>query len=348
MNTSRTDYINIILMIGAAILAFYLPFELFLFSYAILGPLHYLTEIGWLHQRNYFSTGKRDYYILIFLGLLITLALFMNLPLEKQILNSLFPDPATAKAVAGFLNEWTPAFVFLAFVIACGMTFLRKIIHKLIVIIIGIILAILLKEVRFYIITFSVFFPTIIHVWFFTGIFILAGALKSRQFSGHLSLIVFLLCSLSFFMIKPNNTGYQISGYVQNAFNESNFGSINSAIFHLLFESKKTFFFNSPRGLMIQRFIAFAYTYHYLNWFSKTNIIRWHEVPKKWLYTAIGLWASSIVLYIYDYKTGFLALFFLSMMHVFLEFPLNYKSLVQIKDALFQRSEKPANKVIGH
>jgi hypothetical protein len=90
---------------------------------------------------------------------------------------------------------------------------------------------------------------------------------------------------------------------------------------------------------MIQRFIAFAYTYHYLNWFSKTNIIRWHKVPKRWLYTALGLWVSSIALYIYDYKTGFLALFFLSIMHVFLEFPLNYQSLVQIRQAFWGKEK---------
>jgi hypothetical protein len=81
MDISKTDYINILLMLGATVLAFFLPFELFLFSYAILGPLHYLTEIGWLHQRNYFSTGKRDYYMLIFLGLLVTFAIFLNQPL---------------------------------------------------------------------------------------------------------------------------------------------------------------------------------------------------------------------------------------------------------------------------
>jgi hypothetical protein len=326
-------------MLGATVLAFFLPFELFLFSYAILGPLHYLTEIGWLHQRNYFSTGKRDYYMLIFLGLLVTFAIFLNQPLENQIFSSLFPNPETAATFANFFNEWSAAFIFLAFVIACGMSFLKKNTHKLIVIVIGIILAILLKEVRFYIIVFSVFFPTIIHVWFFTGVFILAGALKNKQFSGHLSLIFFILCSLSFFLISTRNSNYQISEYVQNAFKQSNFGSVNSAIFHLLFSSEKIFFFNSPKGLMIQRFIAFAYTYHYLNWFSKTNIIRWHKVPKRWLYTALGLWVSSIALYIYDYKTGFLALFFLSIMHVFLEFPLNYQSLVQIRQAFWGKEK---------
>jgi hypothetical protein len=28
------------------------------------------------------------------------------------------------------------------------------------------------------------------------------------------------------------------------------------------------------------RLIAFAYQYHYLNWFSKTSIIKWHEVTR--------------------------------------------------------------------
>jgi hypothetical protein len=336
MDSRKTDYINIILMLGAAILAFNLPFELFLFSYAILGPLHYLTEIGWLHQRNYFATGKRDYYILIFLGLLITTHLFLNQPAENQIFKFIFPEnPELIKTLAKLFSEWSAAFVFLAFVASIAITFLSKTIHKIIVIAIGLVLAILLKEVQYYILIFAVLFPTVIHVWFFTGIFILAGALKSKQFSGHLSLIVFIFCSISFFVIRGANLNYQISDYVQKSFTQSNFQSVSTSMFNILFSTKKIFFLNSPKGLMIQRFIAFAYTYHYLNWFSKTNVIRWHDVPKKWLYTCIGLWLCSIALYIYDYKTGFLALFFLSMMHVFLEFPLNCKSIIQIKDVLF-------------
>src|ERR1043165_8502495 len=49
-------------MIFSCVAAFVLPFELFLFSYAVLGPLHYLTEISWLHDRKYFGSppgGKR-------------------------------------------------------------------------------------------------------------------------------------------------------------------------------------------------------------------------------------------------------------------------------------------------
>jgi hypothetical protein len=338
MDTRRTDYINIALMLVAAVLAFNLPFELFLFSYAILGPLHYLTEIGWLHQRNYFATGKRDYFILILLGLLITFQLFLSQPVENQILQFVFPDnPELIKTLAKFFMDWGPSFTFLAFVISVAITFLDKLTHKVIVLVVSIALAVLLKEVKSYIIIFGILFPTLIHVWFFTGIFILTGALKSKRFSGHLSLIVFILCTISFFIFRSGHSNYEISEYVQNTFRQSQFQNVNTAVFNLLFSTKKVFFLDSPRGLMIQRFIAFAYTYHYLNWFSKTNVIRWHEVPKKWLYICLGLWLCSIALYIYDYKTGFLALFFLSIMHVFLEFPLNCKSIVQIKDAMFRR-----------
>ena len=51
-------------MFLSAIGAFFLPFEVFLFAYAFLGPLHYLTEISWLHDRNIFLKGNM---ILLFL-----------------------------------------------------------------------------------------------------------------------------------------------------------------------------------------------------------------------------------------------------------------------------------------
>ena len=44
----------------SCIAAFIMPFEVFLFAYAFMGPLHYLTEISWLHDRQYFAKGKYD------------------------------------------------------------------------------------------------------------------------------------------------------------------------------------------------------------------------------------------------------------------------------------------------
>lgn len=48
------NYANIGLMVLSCLAAYVFPFQLFLFSYAVLGPLHYLTEISWLHDRDYF------------------------------------------------------------------------------------------------------------------------------------------------------------------------------------------------------------------------------------------------------------------------------------------------------
>ena len=54
----RTDVVHLGLMLSALALAYLLPFELLLIAYAVLGPAHYLTEISWLHDRQYFLSAK--------------------------------------------------------------------------------------------------------------------------------------------------------------------------------------------------------------------------------------------------------------------------------------------------
>ena len=78
------------------------------------------------------------------------------------------------------------------------------------------------------------------------------------------------------------------------------------------------------------RFIAFAYLYHYLNWFSKTEVIRWHKVPKVRFIAVVVLWLAACGFYLYDYSLGLSVLFFLSFTHVLLEFPLNIVSIIGI------------------
>ena len=95
---------------------------------------------------------------------------------------------------------------------------------------------------------------------------------------------------------------------------------------------------------MLMRFIAFAYLYHYLNWFSKTEIIQWHKVPKVRFIAVIILWLAACGFYIYDYGLGLNVLFFLSFTHVLLEFPLNIVSIVGIGKesiAIFKHGFKP-------
>jgi hypothetical protein len=90
----------------------------------------------------------------------------------------------------------------------------------------------------------------------------------------------------------------------------------------------------SPAFFKVQSFLAFAYTYHYLNWFSKTSIIKWHQVEKKKLVFAAVLWGVSLALYKVDYRLGFAAVSALSLLHVVLEFPLNFVSMRAILGAV--------------
>jgi hypothetical protein len=82
--------------------------------------------------------------------------------------------------------------------------------------------------------------------------------------------------------------------------------------------------------LAVGRFLGFAYTYHYLNWFSKTGVIRWHEIGTARMAVIGSLWLVSVGLYWYDYATGLAALFFLSIVHVFFEFPLDARTFADL------------------
>ena len=78
-----------------------------------------------------------------------------------------------------------------------------------------------------------------------------------------------------------------------------------------------------------------AYTYHYLNWFSKTSIIKWHEVSKNRIAVIAVVWLGSLALYAYNYDTGMAVLYFISVLHVMLEFPLDHRTFVGIGRELY-------------
>src|SRR5262245_1075832 len=66
-------------MLLSAAIAWVVPFELFVLSYAILGPLHYLTEISWLHDRGYFTPSRWDIVPVVGLGVLAFTARYFDL-----------------------------------------------------------------------------------------------------------------------------------------------------------------------------------------------------------------------------------------------------------------------------
>lgn len=304
MTTNRINYINTALIIFSCVIAFVIPFELFLFSYGVLGPLHYLTEIGWLHKKNYFTKGKYDFIFLI--GLCFVLLFFPAfLHLSK---NSTFAADLVALAV----------FLSIIFVLV------EDRLYRIALVVLALLAVGLINKSPDYVIWVGLFLPTIIHVFIFTLAFMLFGALKEKSFSGYLSIAVLIVCAASFFLIKPEGLQYVVSNDVHKSyfqFASLNFNLIN--IFHLDTLQKTSEIFTSNAGFVIMRFIAFAYTYHYLNWFSKTSVIKWHKIPRQTLVLTIAIWLLSMGLYAYDYNLGLQVLFFLSFLHVLLELPLN-------------------------
>lgn len=362
--TGKIDLVNIGLMFLSCIAAFIMPFEVFLFAYAFLGPLHYLTEISWLHDRKYFTKGKYDYIVLLVIGILITWEYF---GFKYQI------PPFTEENKEMFI-DWNMGdkLLFLALTGAAVMAFVKNTAIK----VICIFLLFLISNQAFapsrsegegrsnltYIIT--AFVPTLIHVYVFTGLFMLFGALKARSKTGLWSVVAFVVCPILLItLFRDSNfvhvTHYGLSAYGSPTSSEG-FFDLNQGILNRFFdvipdysaaktdvEAQKMWndgwiqsVFYSKTGILLMRFIAFAYLYHYLNWFSKTEIIRWHKVPKVRFAAVVVLWIASIVIYAYNYKLGLQWLFFLSFTHVLLEFPLNAYSIGGIFKELRTISKK--------
>ena len=328
MNTKTIDLANIALMIISCAAAYLLPFELFLFSYAVLGPLHYLTEISWLHKRDYFTTGRRDYFVFIPIAIVITFLMLFEANSDG--------------------SRWSTNLIFICFVGAFGMVFLRGWIEKLILFCAAFLLGLLLSNYQGFQLMFGMYLPTLVHVFIFTGLFIIYGALKNKSPTGAASVVVFVLCGASFFLYRPIMNWYHVSDLTMQNIRVVKFDYLVYSLMGMLHMDIKTYhtveqmIFRSVPGQSVMRFIAFAYTYHYLNWFSKTSIIKWHKVPRPWLALVLVAWVASIALYAVDYMLGLEMLFLLSMLHVFFEFPLNYRSVVGIAEELGLKIPTPA------
>ncbi len=366
MSADRVNYLNIGLMVLSLAAACVLPFEVFLFSYAVLGPLHYLTEISWLHDRRYFSPGRWDALVLLgfaFLFLLSASAL-------------VFGEGATAwmverggEPLLAFLARNGADVALLAFGSALVFVLTQRTYAR-----IGGLALLLLAAYLFHVpedpvfavssqadmdayvadlnarwmhpyFAFAVYLPTLLHVYVFTGAFLLYGALKRSSRSGYAAFGVFVVCALACFMIPP--IGTQPTAWAQTNYAGPFVDLSLALLLHVggldwgdlarMGRADQAFLFTDALAIAAARFIAFAYTYHYLNWFSKTEVIRWHDVPRARLIGVGVVWAISVGLFFYDYAVGFRWLFFLSFAHVVLEFPLNHKSFLGIGNELARR-----------
>ncbi len=317
--TSKVDILNIGLVLISLWIAFKLPFKLFMFSYAVLGPLHYLTEINWLSERNFFSKAKRSWSI-VFVIIAFIISLYPTLKLfgwEKS------------ESIQGMLKlavSNSNALILAAFLFATVYILLRRGSYLALALLSAIIVSILAStSFPEAFIMIGVFVPTLVHVYIFTLLFIIYGAIKSKSRYGYLLALVVLAVPFLIFYLPVDTSAYTLQGSAYDTFIGTNMYIITSTLETILgISTPHDFDILSNFAVRAQVFIAFAYTYHYVNWFSKTSIIGWGKsLTKKKALWIIGLWALSVGLYMYDYKFGFIALFFLSFLHVLLEFPLN-------------------------
>lgn len=336
LSVLQIDKLNIALMALSVVPALLLPFSTFLFVYAFLGPLHYLTEINWLHKKKYFTQNRYEYSFIYALILVIGILVITR----------------------SFLKPYVPVLTFIAFFSAFAFVSLKNNKHKVLSVLFFTAIGLLLffGTNKYFRIVFSTLMPTIVHVFIFTGLFIILGALKSNSKTGMASVIVFAACAaLTLFA----GTGYTIEVISEGIHNShSAFRQLNKVLMALFgvfgtntdvpdaalstgYSAVDMRIYFSDAGIRVMRFIAFAYTYHYLNWFSKTSVIQWHNTKRINLVLIFAIWAASIALYVFDYKTGLKWLFLLSFGHVLLEFPLNHRSFIEIKERLTAKFARP-------
>jgi hypothetical protein len=309
---------NVVLMVVSCLAAFAAPFQLFLFVYAVLGPLHYLTEISWLHDRDYFAPRqKARRWWLALVGVAMAVLMY------GYVSNDLLQRPVSPTFEIGL--------TYLVFFTAPLLLWVRHPVNAgVLVVMVGAGL-LLFSSARTYALL-AYFIITIVHVLIFTAAFVLQGALKSRSRWAMVSLAVFAACIASALIVDVRPL-VVASTEVRRVY--SFFESLNAQLL-ALFGSAGSEVYDSRGGFAVMRLIAFAYTYHYLNWFSKTSIIKWHEVPKRRLVAIVATWAGSVAVYVYDYTMGLSLLYMVSLLHVLLEFPLNHRSFVGIAEGLWE------------
>ena len=327
MKSRQIDTLNIVLIGISLVLAYVIPFKLFLYTYAILGPLHYLTEMNWLEDRQYFVKTKKWTWVFGLLAFLFMLPFLLELSFFQSNLG----------AIGEELWSWINACVFLAFILAIALVFFKnKRRNFVLLVILGLVAALLLRHFTTYNIWVGIFLPTIVHVYLFTLLFMLFGALKSESPQGMWASLLLFLVPFFIVLWDINPDQYHFADSLKKTFVDNGFHVLNAELAALVGSSDGSgYYFYERHDLKMQVFIAFAYTYHYLNWFSKTSIIGWHKnITAGRLATIILFWLASIFLYWYDYAVGLTVLLFLSTLHVFLEFPLNIISIRGIVDVL--------------
>ena len=294
----RADFIHLCLMLIALGLAYAVPFELLALAYVVLGPAHYTTEISWLHERRYFVPHRG--YAVALIVLALGAALITN-------------------------ASWFGFMMWAALVLGALLITARTGVHGVALVIAATGLTAIFFARPPALAVIGVLLPTLIHVSVFTLIFMALGAWRARS-TPQAGLTAVYLAAIALLLFVPPAEATAIPRFA--AITRDYFGTVAQAL-GVLFGSRDIHLDMRLTGLL-----SFLYTYHYLNWFIKAEVIRWAVIPRRrWL--VIGtVSAASTGLYFYDYALGFGVLLALSLAHVVLEFPLNALAVRQLGEAV--------------
>lgn len=303
------DLASLILSGIAAAIA---PLRVFLFAFAVLGPLHYLTEIAWLRRKQfYFREGlvsQRTYVVFSVLAVVLCLS-------SRFVRHDLW-FWGIALMLLLSLSVWiTNRYVILAITAAAvGLSFL-------------------LKTWVFFI---AAMVPTLVHVFFFTWTFMVSGslrALRARRTSSWpgvariwMNPALMLVIPIVLVLLPMH---YHAPGGLWIKGEASSFAALH---FKLAGDLHHTMVFNrqilnDPVVAGLLRIFAFAYLFHYLNWFTKTELLEWHRISRRGWAIVAALYTASLAAYGVDLRLGLSVGAFLSLLHVLLEFPLNWHTL---------------------
>ncbi|HLN36579.1 MAG TPA: hypothetical protein VK337_02290 [Xanthobacteraceae bacterium] len=293
------DAVHLGLMLAALAITYLVPFELLLLSYVVLGPAHYFTEISWLHDRKYFLPRRN-----IAFGL------------------------ASVAVVAALIDNaaWFGFVIWMAFV-ACALLTATTAAQSAVLTFVAVGVTVIMAVNGSSLAVLGILLPTLIHVSLFTLVFMTLGAYRSSSKAQAFLVVVYLL-AIGVILLAPPSAATQIPAFAKAG--QEYFGNVGPALGRLL----------GIGGLRLDTrltsLLAFVYTYHYLNWFIKADVIRWAEIPKPRLALVIAASAASTALYFYNYAFGFTILLALSLVHVVLEFPLNNLAVRQLGAAIGQ------------
>jgi len=293
----RGDWVHLALMLAAFGLAYAVPFELLVFARAVLGPAHYTTEISWLHDRGYFLKRR---------GIAAVLAV-------------------VAVGVSQIDNaSWSGFVIWAAFAVSAAAAASRSSRQTgLLLVAASALAAVMFARWPALAVT-GALLATVVHASLFTLVFMSLGAWRAQS-RAQAALIATYIAAITLLLVFPPSETPVIPVFADVA--HQYFGNLGQPL-GVLF---------GAGDVSLDRLIglfAFVYTYHYLNWFIKAEVIHWASIPPmRW--AAIGVvCAGSIGLYFYDFALGFSVVLALSFMHVVLEFPLDALAARQLGEAI--------------